>query len=144
MMKIFGAALIVSSGYLVGLLRTNYLKKQGVLLADLRALLGEYDRDLRNSRRSFAESLEGKGELAEELLRNGFINDLRIYDQSELKTLISQLKTGAYDDARQFLNKTLSSLDEAHKKLKGEIATIGKNLPLITGAAGVLVAVLLF
>ena len=68
MMKIFGAVLIVSGGYLIGKIRTLQWSRRLNALTEIAELFREFDRNLREYRVSLMDSLQGKGELADAIL----------------------------------------------------------------------------
>lgn len=144
MMKIFGAVLIVSGGYLIGKLRTVQWQRRLKALCEIRELLVQYDRDLREFRRSVSDSLGNKGELAESLLENRPIKGLLQEDQSRLEMAFHCFKHGSFRESQEVSSEMLAYLEHVIKKMQEDIASSGKALPLVTGAIGLLIAVLLF
>lgn len=129
---------------MIGKLRTVQWQKRLNILEELRRLLSGYDRDLRDYRRSIRESLAGKGELAEALLENRPVKGLLKEDQAKLEGAINCFKAGSFRESLEISTELLAYLDHAIKKVQEDIASSGKALPLVTGAIGLLIAVLLF
>lgn len=144
MMKIFGAALIVSGGYLLGRLRTKQWEKRLKALQDVQNLFTEFDRGLREYRRSINEFLKDKGPLADEILNDRLIKDLIHEDQEKLSATVCRYRTGSFQESVEAGKEFLAYLDRTVAKIQEDIATSGKALPLVTGAIGLLVSVLLF
>ena len=144
MMKIFGAALIVSGGYLLGKVRTFQWERRLRLLMMVQTLFKDYQRGLQEYRRSMNDCFEGKGELAEKILAGQPIKGLLHEDQIKIQKVVCQLKSSSFqqsiDAGRTFLNE----LEGTIKKIREDTASQGKALPLVTGSIGLLIAVLLF
>ncbi|MBQ8894251.1 MAG: hypothetical protein IJ043_07575 [Clostridia bacterium] len=144
MMKIFGAVLIVSGGYAIGRIRTHQWEKRLRVLTEIKCLFEDYDRDLREFRRSIEDCFSSKGELAENLLYNRPIKGLLQEDMTRLETSVCRFKSGSFRDSLETNTELLEYLGHTVKKMQEDLASSGKALPLVTGAIGLLIAVLLF
>ncbi len=144
MMKIFGAVLIVSGGYLLGKVRTSQWERRLRLLLMARALFEDYRRDLCEYRRPLADCFCGKGELADKILAGEPIKGLLNEDQMKIQAVVRQLKNSSFQQSIDAVRVFLNELDGTIKKIQEDTASQGKALPLVTGAIGLLIAVLLF
>lgn len=144
MTKIFGAALIVSGGYLIGSIRVRQKKCRMEILLEIHGLLEHYFSELKEYRSSIDESFSGRGILADRLLAGQFPKGLLNEDRQMLTSLFQQLKVGSYKQSITVTEEALQRLQSTANKLKEEAASQGKALPLVTGAIGFLIAVLLF
>ena len=144
MTKIFGAALIVSGGYLIGSVRVRQSKRRMEILVEIHGLLEHYFAELKEYRRSIDESFSSGGSLAVQLMNGEFPKGLLNEDRQMLTSLFQRLKVGSYKQSIAVTEETVQRLQSTIKKLKEEAASQGKALPLVTGAIGFLIAVLLF
>ncbi len=144
MMKIFGAVLIVSGGYLIGKIRTLQWSRRLNALTEIAELFREFDRNLREYRVSLMDSLQGKGELADAILSGTPIKGLLHEDHRKLESTVCQLKIGSYQESVAVSAAFLTYLDGTIRTLQEETVSSGKALPLVTGAIGLLIAVFLF
>lgn len=129
---------------MIGKLRTVQWQRRLKALQEIQELLAHYDRDLRDLRKSVFDSLANKGELAESLLENRPIKGLLQEDQGKLEMAFNCFKHGSFRESQEASGEILAYLDHAIKKMQEDIASSGKALPLVTGAIGLLIAVLLF
>lgn len=144
MMKIFGAVLIVSGGYLLGKVHTVQSQKRLKLLQEIYALFELYHREMKQYRRSLNDCFANKGEIAERVLREEPIKGLWNEDQLKIFSVVRKIKNSSFQDSIEVCNTFLSELKNTIKKMQEDIASQGKALPLVTGAIGLLIAVLLF
>ncbi len=144
MMKIIGAVLIVSGGYLIGKVRTLQWSKRLKILTEVQQLFSDFDRDLREKRIALAESLQNKGETAAAILSGTPVKGLVSEDVHRLESTVCQLKMGSYQDSIAVSGSFLKYLDGTIRTLREETASAGKALPIVTGAIGLLIALFLF
>ena len=140
MMRIFGAALIVSGGYLFGLVRANKLKCRYRVMKKLEECFREFDGQLREYRRSLQEYSEIKPEW------NALIGHdiLTAEERERISTSVKMIQVGSFRESLEASGELLRFLDQQRKGAENDAATTGKALPLVMAAIGLLVAVLLF
>lgn len=143
MMKNFGAVLIVSGGYFIGWVRVRQWRQRLILLEKIFALMTSYSADLKKYRRTLEECL-GDEPIGEIILSGGTHKSLLKEDQALIKEFIGQLKKSSYRESMALADDFLNTLEKTIKKLREETASQGKALPLVTGAIGFLIAVLLY
>ncbi|MBQ7936062.1 MAG: hypothetical protein IJ333_06910, partial [Clostridia bacterium] len=95
MMKIFGAVLIVSGGFLMGKVRAVRLEQRLTALETVENLFRSFDTELRELRRSPEEFFRGKGEVAENILERRPIKGLLQEDLQQLEGVLGQLRAGS-------------------------------------------------
>ncbi len=144
MMKIWGGALIVSGGYLLGWVRVRQWKKRLKLLEEIYLLFEAYLQELRQYRRSLKEFFAEKGELAGKIFSGEMISGLLNEDQKRIQNVISQLKNSSFQKSIDVCDEYIREIGNTIKKMQEDTASQGKALPLVTGAIGFLVAVLLY
>lgn len=144
MMKNFGAVLIVSGGYFIGWVRVRQWRQRLVLLEKIFTLMSSYSAELKQYRRTLEESLSDGDPISEIILSGGAHKSLLKEDQALIKALIDQLKKSSYRESITLVDDFLNTLEKTIKKLREETASQGKALPLVTGAIGFLIAVLLY
>ncbi len=144
MIKIIGAALIVSGGYFIGKVATLQRINRLNALNEIYGLFCEYEVDLKEFRSSLDESLLKKGTVAQKIINFEKIDGLLSEDEKKLEATVNQLRMGTYQESIDANGAFIEYLSTVTKKLEEENATIGKALPLVFGAIGLLVAVLLF
>jgi hypothetical protein len=144
MMKLFGAALIVSGGYLLGKFKTSQWNKRLKLLREVQDLFTSFDRSMREYRQSINEFLKDRGLLANDILNDQPIKGLLQEDQQKLTAAVCCYRTGSYRESIEVGSEFLAYLNHAIVKTQEDITTSGKAIPLVTGAIGLLVSVLLF
>lgn len=143
-MKIFGAALIVSGGYVLGRIPGLQNKRRAMALQEVIKVFQEYKHDLAEYRLSLDESLSKSGGLGLDLLKGCEIRGLQSEDRSLVDETIIRLKNGSYRESTEWVNILLDRLTQTVDKLKETENTTGKALPLVTSVIGLLIAVLLF
>ena len=139
-MKIFGVVLIVSGGYLIGMIRTNRSKHRYEILKSIHALFAEFNGELREYRRSWAEFEENHSELSELLRECESMGE----DWADIEAAIRKLQVGTFRESIEVSNTLLERLRNQVEKIEEEIGTTGRAFPLVTGAIALLVSVLLF
>jgi hypothetical protein len=142
--KIFGAALIVSGGYLLGWAYTCRRRKRMETLIALQQMFSDFDRGLREYRQTLDETLANSGMLGDALLNHKPISWIDQNDREEIDRAMQQISNSGYSDSISISKELLNTLDERIKKLSMDNQSGGKLLPLVTGSVGLLVAVLLF
>ena len=144
MMKNFGAVLIVSGGYFIGWVRVRQWKQRLDLLKKVDALIRAYFDELKRHRRSLQDSLSDNDSVAQVILSGGVHKALLKVDQLMIGNLVDSLKNSSYQQSIVLVEDFLSTLEKTIEKLQEETASQGKALPLVTGAIGFLIAVLLY
>lgn len=144
MMKIFGAALIVSGGYLLGRIPGIQNKKRYALLQEITTLFQTFKHDLTEYRLSIRESFSKGGMMGEELLKGCDIQGLQKEDRTMINTALDQIKNASYRESIECVNSLLNKLMLLTDELLSKEKTTGKALPLVTGVIGLLIAILLF
>ena len=143
-MKIFGAVLIVSGGFLFGKVMSNQWEQCLSATDTLLTLFMDFDRKLRENRVTPEEFFAQQGELGEAILGNRPIAGLTQNDQEKLAQHLMSLRGSSFIESvkanEEFLKYLISTVDQ----LKERTNTSGKAVPLVSGAAGLLVAVMLF
>ena len=142
-MKIFGAVLIVSGGFLIGRIKTAGLLLRLKVLCEISELFHSFDSELRTFRRSPSEFLKDGSPLAKQIFDHQPIKGLSREDNELLQGHLCQLQTGTYREAISANQVFLDHLDGTVKKLQQENASMGKALPLVTGTVGLFIAVML-
>ena len=143
MTKIFGALLIVSGGYAMGRVACLNKKNRLTALKELDRLFQLFGNALREYRSTLEETFRQEGEIAQQILSGDLVKGLSQQDIQYLESTVSQLKMGTYRESVEANDAFLNYLGSAIKCLEEDAATTGKALPLVTGAVGLLVAVLL-
>ena len=136
--------MIVSSGYLLGKVRTDQWKKRVKALLILQELFKDFDQELRSYRKTIQESFAEKGEIAKNVLSDIPISGLVEEDRMKLHTAILNIKNSSFRESVAANQDLLNYLEHTIKKLQEDTASSGKALPIVTGAIGLLIAVLLF
>ena len=144
MMKNFGAVLIVSGGYFIGWVHVRQWKQRLDLLKKVDALIRAYFDELKRHRRSLQDSLSDNDSVAQVILSGGVHKALLKVDQLLIGNLVDSLKNSSYQQSIVLVEDFLSTLEKTIEKLQEETASQGKALPLVTGAIGFLIAVLLY
>ncbi len=144
MMKIFGAVLIVSGGFLIGKIRADQMMMRLCVLSDLAELFCCFDRELREQRRSINEVFSEKGILALQILERQPIQGLNHKEQQRLTEHLDCLRTASYRESLDKNKAFIAQLQEMIEALKREHSSGGKALPLVTSTIGLFVAVMLF
>ncbi len=144
MMKIIGAVLIVSGGYFIGKVSTIQRRNRLVALRETEGLFRLYEQQMREYRKSLEEVLSGQGFLAEQILKGEAVKGFLSEDLKRLESTVSQLKMGTYSESMEANDSFLNYLTSVINQLEEETSTMGKAIPLVAGAIGLLVAVLLF
>ncbi len=144
MVKNFGAALIVSGGYFIGWVRVRQWKQRLDLLKKVDALIRSYLDELKRNRRSLQDSLSDDDSTSQFILSGGVHKALLKEDQVLIGNLVDSLKNSSYQQSIVLVEEFLITLEKTIEKLQEEAASQGKALPLVTGAIGFLIAVLLY
>ena len=144
MMKIFGAVLIVSGGFLMGKVRAVRLEQRLTALETVENLFRSFDTELRELRRSPEEFFRGKGEVAENILERRPIKGLLQEDLQQLEGVLGKLHAGSFRESIAANEDYLNDLEKTIGKLREETASSAKALPLVTASVGLITAVMLF
>lgn len=139
MTKIFGAVLIVSGGYLLGKVRTVQWEKRYKRIKETEKIFRDFEGELREYRQSWSEFTARHG-----ILLNIDSKELQAEDRAEFDCAIRKIQVASYRESMEICAALLEYLEHCSKKLEEDIATTGKALPLVGGAIGLLVSVLLF
>lgn len=114
------------------------------LLKKVDALIRAYFDELKRHRRSLQDSLSDNDSVAQVILSGGVHKALLKVDQLLISNLVDSLKNSSYQQSIVLVEDFLSTLEKTIEKLQEETASQGKALPLVTGAIGFLIAVLLY
>lgn len=144
MMKIFGVALIVSGGFLIGKLRSDHMASHLSAISGMAALFREFDGKLREHRCSFEDAFLNKSDLAMRILEQRPIDGLSKTEEEHLAEHLAVLKTASYREALEANQAFITQLDELEEVLIREQASAGKALPMVTATIGLFIAVMLF
>ncbi len=115
-----------------------------MLLEKIFSLMSSFSADLKQYRRTLEESLDNDDTITEIILSGGAHKSLLKEDQALIKALIEQLKKSSYRESITLVDDFLNTLEKIIKELREETASQGKALPIVTGAIGFLIAVLLY
>ena len=138
-MKIFGAVLIVSGGYLLGKIRTIQWEKRYKKIKGIEETLSDFEGELREYRRSWSEYTNRRG-----ISPNLDLEELQAEERETLEEALQRMQVATFRDSIEICTSALNYLQHCSKKLEEDITTTGKALPLVTGAIGLLVSILLF
>ena len=144
MMKIFGAVLIVSGGFLVGKVRAVQWEQRLKAIETVTELFRAFDSELRERRRSPEEFFRGKGEVAEQILDHQPIKGMNQEDRQQLEEVLAQLRTGSFRESIAANEAYRIHLEKTIEKVREEAASSAKALPLVTASIGLVAAVMLF
>lgn len=144
MMKIIGAALIVSGGYLLGKIRILQWNRRIKSLNEICGLFQRYLNDLSEYRASADEFFSKHGSLGKSILKAESIEGFTTEDFERLRSCTDRLKHENYQSSLSIVRQYIEQQKSLIKALEEETASSGKALPLVTGAIGLLVAVFLF
>ena len=140
MMKIFGAVLIVSGGYLLGKVRSRQLADRQQVLRRIELYFKKFDAELREYRRSLHEFSDHNVELLKITKHKLLLTEERF----EIEEAIKKIEVSSFRESMEVSSELLRYLASQINKVEEDVATTGKALPIVTGAIGLLVAVLLF
>lgn len=143
-MKIFGAVLIISGGYLAGRLKVAGKKQRVKSLKELNRLTQQYFFDLKEYRKTMEESFRSAGSIANQLMEDKPIPGLMEEDLALFRQLKTQVRTASYEQSVAVVEEFLQSIRVKVKKIEEDSGSQEKALPLITGTVGFLVTVLMF
>ena len=143
-MKIFGAALIVSGGYLLGRLRVVQWNRRLNVLGDIHELFKKYSAALAEYRLSPKDYFSEQGTLGIKILNGESIEGLCSEDQDQINKLVGRMKKESYQEVLAACRSYMCDQEILIKKIKEETGSSGKAMPLVTGAIGFLIAVFLF
>ncbi|MBQ7094961.1 MAG: hypothetical protein IJN80_00700 [Clostridia bacterium] len=144
MMKIIGAALIVSGGYLLGRIRIHQWNIRLKNLKRVCELFECYLGELSEYRTSVEEFFSNQGNFGKELLGDDSIMGLTAEDLQRARGCMERLKRENYQESLRIVRKYIDQLKALIKALEEEAGSSGKALPLVTGVIGFLIAVFLF
>ena len=143
MAKIFGAALIVSGGYLGGWIPSKNVRMRLALIKEIHGIFLDFQRSLKQHRVALEAELTKRGKLANELLQQMPIRGMAEEDQAQIYTSIEVIKRSDYRESLAETERLINYLEETERRLAYEEKTKGRALPLTTGAIGLLAAILL-
>ncbi len=144
MMKIIGAVLIVSGGYLLGWIRIHQWNIRLRTLKKVCGLFECYLSDLSEYRTSVEEFFSNQEVFGQKLLGSDPIAGLTAEDLQRARECLNRLKRENYQESLRIVRKYIDQLKALIKALEEEAASSGKALPLVTGVIGFLIAVFLF
>lgn len=144
MMKIIGAALIVSGGYLLGWIRIHQWNIRLRNLKKVCELFECYLGELSEYRTSMKDFFSNQGDLGRELLGSDSIAGLSAEDLQRARACMERMKRENYQESLRIVRNYIDQLKALIKALEEEAGSSGKALPLVTGVIGFLIAVFLF
>lgn len=140
MIKIFGVVLIVSGSIIMGWVPSNRQRKRLERLIQMKEYLDLFYTELKHERRSIETYF---------LERDHFMDDdankwLSDEERNMIFDAVEKIKTDSYNDALNRCGAVVEQLSGMIDHLKKTEEKNGKARPLVTGALGLLLAVLLF
>lgn len=140
MIKIFGVALIVSGSATIGWALSSHQEKRLKRLEYIKDCFELFQKELKKERRSIDAFLNEKGNFLKDDA-NKFLSKEQC--DSIIET-IEKIRVDSYEEALNRCDATLIWLTAAIDELKKVEDKNGKARPLVTGALGLLLAILLF
>lgn len=140
MIEIFGVVLIVSGSVMLGWVPSNEQRKRLEQLIHIRNVFDLFYTELKHERRSIESYFSEKHNFLED--------DANKWLSAEERNLIfetvEKIKSDSYNDALNRCGTVIDQLSIMIDRLKKTEDKNGKARPLVTGALGLLLAVLLF
>ncbi len=140
MIKIFGVVLIVSGSAMMGWIPSNGQRKRLERLIYIRDCFASFHTELKHQRRSIETYFSENHNLLED--------DVNKWLSKEERELIiatmEKIKSDSYNDALIRCSSVIEQLSGMIDDLKKAEDKNGRARPLVTGALGLLLAVLLF
>lgn len=140
MIKIFGVLLIVSGSVVMGWVPSDSQRKRLERLIYIRNCLASFYRDLKQERRSIDSFFSEGADFLEEEANKWLLSE----EQDIIRGMVAKIKTDSYSDALNRCGALVDQLSERIEDLQKTEEKNGKARPLVTGALGLLLAVLLF
>lgn len=140
MIKIFGVALIVSGSVMMGWIPSNSQRKRLERLIYIRDGFVSFQSELKHQRRSIETYFSENHNFMEDDLNKWLSKEEREF----IIATIEKIKSDSYNDALNRCSSVIDQLSDRIDDLKKAEDKNGKARPLVTGALGLLLAVLLF
>lgn len=140
MIKIFGVALIVSGSVIMGWAPSNCQRKRLECLVKIKERFDLFYTELKYERRSIQTYFSERDPLMNEEV-NKWLSD---EERNFIFDAVEKIKSDSYNDAVDRCGAVVEQLSGMIDHLKKTEEMNGKARPLVTGALGLLLAVLLF
>ncbi len=140
MIKIFGVALIVSGSVIMGWVPSNSQRKRLERLIYIKECFDLFYTELKHERRSIESYFYEEHNFLEEDANQWLLNE----ERELIFEAIEKIKSDSYQDALNRCGTVINRLSDIIENLKKTEEKSGKARPLVTGALGLLLAVLLF
>ncbi len=140
MIKIFGVVLIVSGSVMMGWVPSNSQRKRLERLIYIRDCFDMFYSELKHERRSIETYFSEKHNFLEEDANKWLLKE----ERDIIIEAIEKIKSDSYHDALNRCGAVVDQLSDRIDDLKKAEDKNGKARPLVTGALGLLLAVLLF
>ncbi len=144
MMKIFGAALIVSGGFFIGKLHNKLARQRLEALTQVQELFEAFYAQLRDFRRGADDFFVQYGGVGKKLCSGEEIVGLRDVDQSQLNGVLCQVRSASYQESLGAVADYCNRLEQQIKSLREELQTTGRAISVMSCAAALLMAIVLF
>ena len=144
MMKILGAALIVSGGIIFGKTRAMSCQRHLAALMNLGERFGAFEVALRERRGAVKDFLRVEDGAVYDVQGNCQIYNLQPKEIEQLNGVLCQLQTGSYQESIAVCTEYFKKMNQQIDTVKEESANIGRTYPLVSGAIAFIVVVLLF
>lgn len=140
MIKIFGVVLIVSGSAMMGWVPSFYQKKRLERLIYYKECFDSFYTDLKQKRRSIESYFDENHCFPDEDANRWLLNE----DRGIIYKTIEKIKVDSYQESLNHCEKLVGQLSKTIDDLKIIEEKSGKARPLVMGALGLLLAVLLF
>ena len=140
MIKIFGVVLIVSGSIIMGWVPSNSQRKRLDRLFQIKEHLDLFYTELKYERRSIGTYFSERDRFMDDDA-NKWLSD---EDRNMIFDAVEKIKLDSYNDALNRCGLLIEQLSGMIDHLKKAEEKNGKARPLVTGALGLLLAVLLF
>ncbi len=140
MIKIFGVVLIVSGSVMIGWVPSSGQRKRLERLTYIRDCFDLFYTELKHERRSIEAYFSEKHNFLEDDANKWLLKE----ERDVIIEAIEKIKSDSYQDALNRCSAVVDQLSGMIDELKKAEDKNGKARPLVTGALGLLLAVLLF
>ena len=143
MMKIFGAALIISGGFFLGKGVSDHWKKRLEVINGLYDIFSSFDLKLRKERISPDDFFSNQGELGAKILACDAMEGIKADEMKCLRRHLECLRKNSHREAVVANETYIAQLKQTVEKIKEEVDSSGKAFPLMSVAGGILLVVIL-
>lgn len=140
MIKIFGVVLIVSGSVMIGWIPSNSQRKRLERLIYIRDGFASFQTELKHQRCSLETYFSENHNFLEDDANQWLSNE----ERGLIVSTMEKMKSDSYNDALIRCGSVIDQLTAMIDELKKAEDKNGKARPLVTGALGLLLAVLLF